>query len=202
MDHESKEAVKTYLKEKKGFILLSHDRDFLDACIDHVLVLNRNSIEVGMMSIICKCKTPSFDEVLRAVLMDDLEESLYLAEFEKYDLLKHFWRMVGEVFGYTDENPTLEKLTLTLFVTYTSKVITEDVPVAWSPFVSFKSGTILTFLDNLMNNTQYSERFDQLSEKVYHTLKAESEFKKMPPEALVYCSIFAGVEKILIFLVG
>ena len=159
---------------------------------------NRNSIEVAMMSIICKCKTPSFEEVLRTVLMDDLEESLYLAELEKYDLLKHFWRMVGEVFGYTDENPTLEKLTLTLFVTYTSKVITEDVPVAWNPFVSFKSGTILTFLDNLMNNTQYSERFDQLSEKVYHSLKAESELKKMPAEALVPCSIFAGVEKILI----
>lgn len=46
LDHESKEAVKNYLKEKKGFILVSHDRDFLDACIDHVLVLNRNSIEV------------------------------------------------------------------------------------------------------------------------------------------------------------
>ncbi len=46
LDYESRETVKAYLKEKKGFILVSHDRDFLDACIDHVLVLNRNSIEV------------------------------------------------------------------------------------------------------------------------------------------------------------
>ena len=32
--------------QKKGFILVSHDRDLLDACTDHVLVLNRQSIEV------------------------------------------------------------------------------------------------------------------------------------------------------------
>ncbi len=46
LDRESREAVKEYLAGKKGFILVSHDRDFLDACIDHVLVLNRRSIEV------------------------------------------------------------------------------------------------------------------------------------------------------------
>lgn len=46
LDKESREIVKKYLVEKKGFILVSHDRDLLDACIDHVLVLNRSSIEV------------------------------------------------------------------------------------------------------------------------------------------------------------
>ena len=46
LDRESRETVKAYLGRKKGFILVSHDRDLLDACIDHVLVLNRSSIEV------------------------------------------------------------------------------------------------------------------------------------------------------------
>lgn len=46
LDMDSREAVKVYLNQKKGFILVSHDRDLLDACIDHVLVLNRHSIEV------------------------------------------------------------------------------------------------------------------------------------------------------------
>lgn len=46
LDQESREIVKDYLKMKKGFILVSHDRDLLDACIDHVLVLNRCSVEV------------------------------------------------------------------------------------------------------------------------------------------------------------
>lgn len=46
LDQESRETVKEYLSGKKGFILVSHDRDLLDACIDHVLVLNRQAIEV------------------------------------------------------------------------------------------------------------------------------------------------------------
>ncbi|MDD6812181.1 MAG: ABC-F type ribosomal protection protein [Lachnospiraceae bacterium] len=46
LDQASREIVKEYLQQKKGFLLVSHDRDLLDACIDHVLVLNRVSIEV------------------------------------------------------------------------------------------------------------------------------------------------------------
>lgn len=46
LDEKSREDVKKYLSSKKGFILVSHDRDLLDACIDHVLVLNRQGIEV------------------------------------------------------------------------------------------------------------------------------------------------------------
>ncbi len=46
LDQGARENVKMYLASKKGFILVSHDRDLLDACIDHVLVLNRKTIEV------------------------------------------------------------------------------------------------------------------------------------------------------------
>ncbi len=46
LDQNSRETVKAYLASKKDFILVSHDRDLLDACIDHILVLNRQTIEV------------------------------------------------------------------------------------------------------------------------------------------------------------
>ena len=46
LDSEARKIVKKYLLGKKGFILVSHDRDLLDAVCDHVLVLNRKTIEV------------------------------------------------------------------------------------------------------------------------------------------------------------
>ena len=46
LDQAARACVKNYLSSKKGFILVSHDRDLLDACTDHCLVLNRCSIEV------------------------------------------------------------------------------------------------------------------------------------------------------------
>jgi len=46
LDVEARELVARYLNSKKGFILVSHDRAFLDSCIDHVLSINKTNIEV------------------------------------------------------------------------------------------------------------------------------------------------------------
>ena len=46
LDTAAREKVSAYLQKKKGFILVSHDRCFLDGCVDHILSLNRNNIEV------------------------------------------------------------------------------------------------------------------------------------------------------------
>lgn len=46
LDKGGRESIRNYLASKKGFILVSHDRDLLDAVADHMLVLNRESIEV------------------------------------------------------------------------------------------------------------------------------------------------------------
>ncbi|MDF2543972.1 MAG: hypothetical protein K0S47_3690 [Herbinix sp.] len=46
LDMEGRETLANYLQTKKGFLLVSHDRSFLDQCIDHVLSINRANIEV------------------------------------------------------------------------------------------------------------------------------------------------------------
>lgn len=46
LDWAARDKVRQYLSSKKSFLLVSHDRDLLDACVDHVLVLNRKTIEV------------------------------------------------------------------------------------------------------------------------------------------------------------
>lgn len=46
LDLAARRAVAKYLKSKSGFILVSHDRDFLDQCVDHILAINRTNIEV------------------------------------------------------------------------------------------------------------------------------------------------------------
>lgn len=46
LDLEGRMSVANYLKRKKGFILVSHDRLFLDHIIDHVLSINKTNIEI------------------------------------------------------------------------------------------------------------------------------------------------------------
>ena len=46
LDQDGRRTVSKYLRTKKGFILVSHDRAFLDGCIDHILSINKENIEI------------------------------------------------------------------------------------------------------------------------------------------------------------
>ena len=46
LDIRGRELVSKYLSSKKGFILLSHDRAFLDGCVDHILSINKSDIQI------------------------------------------------------------------------------------------------------------------------------------------------------------
>ncbi len=46
LDDRARELVAAYLNRKKSFLLVSHDRRFLDDCVDHILSLNRETITV------------------------------------------------------------------------------------------------------------------------------------------------------------
>ncbi|MDR0382291.1 MAG: ABC-F type ribosomal protection protein [Oscillospiraceae bacterium] len=46
LDLHARALVGRYLRQKEGFVLVSHDRAFLDACVDHILALNRTGFEV------------------------------------------------------------------------------------------------------------------------------------------------------------
>ena len=46
LDRQGREAVASYLASKEGFILISHDRAFLDRCTDHTLVITKSGVEL------------------------------------------------------------------------------------------------------------------------------------------------------------
>lgn len=46
LDVEGRKTVGNYLRSKSGFILVSHDRAFLDGCVDHILSINKCNIEI------------------------------------------------------------------------------------------------------------------------------------------------------------
>lgn len=46
LDLQGRELVSRYLNSKRGYILVSHDRAFLDGCVDHILSINKTNIEI------------------------------------------------------------------------------------------------------------------------------------------------------------
>ncbi|MYE80632.1 MAG: ABC-F family ATP-binding cassette domain-containing protein, partial [Gammaproteobacteria bacterium] len=50
LDIAGRERVAEYLHAKPGFLMVSHDRAFLDACVDHVIALNPDTVETRRCS--------------------------------------------------------------------------------------------------------------------------------------------------------
>jgi lincosamide and streptogramin A transport system ATP-binding/permease protein len=46
LDMSARKIVSDYLNSKNGFILVSHDRTFLNNCVDHILSINKTDIEI------------------------------------------------------------------------------------------------------------------------------------------------------------
>ncbi|MDF2544674.1 MAG: drug resistance transporter, family, ATP-binding protein [Herbinix sp.] len=83
LDAEARQRLSNYLKKKKGFLLISHDRSFLDHCIDHLLSINKTNIEI---------QKGNFSSWWRN---KELQDNFELAENEK--LKKDINRLSGSV---------------------------------------------------------------------------------------------------------
>lgn len=46
LDIETRNNLVEYLNKKKGFILVSHDREFLDKVVDHIISINNTNIDI------------------------------------------------------------------------------------------------------------------------------------------------------------
>ena len=186
--------------------VLQHYKKFFDNkarvngfCGLEIETWDASAVQQAMMSVLCRCKVPTFEEILRTVLIDGgLDDNAFLADFEKYDLLSVFWEMADKTFGYLDAKPTLEKLVMTMLVTYCSKVFHDDVPASWRGMVTAKSGNCMAFIDNLMNNQLYSDWYAGAAQRVWVALSAADKLQKLGPDAIADCGVFAGVDDILI----
>ena len=193
IDEKYKPIIEKYIK---FFAAKDRTQKFYSLEIEN---FTKESIEVALMSVLCKARTVNFDEVLRTALTDSaLEENIFLMEFEKYDLISEFWEYCTEHYGYADPKPSLEKLIMTMFVTYAERHLKKELPQAWKRFVSCKSGNIIAFMDNLMNNVLYRERYDELAVHISIVLNVESVLPKVSKELLLDCDSFADVDTILL----
>ena len=160
---------------------------------------NKETIEVGIMSVLSKSKVSNFEEILKIVLTEDvLEDNKYLLEFEKYSIQEVFWKLSEDNLGYMDAKPTLEKLVIAMFVTYTKKYFKEEIPKSWDNFICHKSGNVIAFLDNLKNSFLYRDKYDELSFMVAKKLRAKETLEVFSPEVMIQCDTFSVFDDLII----
>lgn len=98
LDEAGKEAVTAYLQKKKGFIVVSHDRAFLDRVIDHVLSINKKDITVEKGNYTSWKQNKDKKEEFELRTRERLEEEI--AQLERSAKCSRTWANIGNMQSY------------------------------------------------------------------------------------------------------
>ncbi|WP_121614392.1 BREX-1 system phosphatase PglZ type A [Mesobacillus foraminis] len=127
------------------------------------------TIEMGIMSVLCNLKTPDFEEVLKTVLKEGLSDNKnkYMTVIDKYFDINVFWKYVSNVYGYDREDRSLKTLFMHLTVTSLSHSIESSLLSNIESFIADRNkSNALVFIDHWMHHKTDYVIYNELAETV------------------------------------
>ena len=157
------------------------------------------TVDVAVLSVLCRLPYPDFDEVLRVLLMEeDLKNNKYLEAIEKFGRLDVLWKLTDKYYGYSDKEPTLEKLALFMLVTNVAYSLNGETPETWREYVSSRKADCVVFLSNFMNHSLYSAFYDRLANSMEGKLKVHEYIGNWEIEDYINCDTFKAFDEAII----
>lgn len=162
-------------------------------------------IELSIMSVLCNVRTPDFEEVLKAVLMDTLDdnENKYLSLLEKFFDIEVFWNYVSNHYGYEREKKSLKTLFIHLAVTAFSQSVGEENLNGLSDFISNRNKTnAVVFIDHWMHHKTDYMVFDEYAEMAEQEIQLSNIITKLPIEAFKLADTFPYLDRAIIIYIA
>lgn len=136
-------------------------------------VSENKTLELGILATISKIKTLDFEEVVKAVLcegMDEEENSIYI-EMKKYQVDKIFWMYCKLIYGFNLEDKSLRKLFSFIVTTALSSYIREDKLSTLKSYIGNSKPNCIVFIDHWINHKTdsytyicYADEYEQILE--------------------------------------
>ncbi|WP_434643280.1 BREX-1 system phosphatase PglZ type A [Thermoanaerobacterium thermosaccharolyticum] len=157
------------------------------------------TVDVAVLSALCRLPYPDFDECLRVLLMEeDLKNNKYLEAIEKFGDISVFWKLVDKYYGYSDKAPTLERLAVFMLVTNVAYSLNGEIPETWRKYVSSRKADCVVFLSNFMNHSLYSAFYDRLANSMEEKLKVREYIDNWDMEDYINCDTFKAFDEAII----
>lgn len=163
---------------------------------------DRNKIILGILCVLSNEKTFNFDNVVRKTILESItnfsEDNKILDSFKKFNLLDEFWSALANNFSFVDENPTMNKFLVFLILNYSASLFTGDVPSAWTSFLINDKNTSRVFMDNFMNNSNYSDKYDEFADFLENRINVPKQIEDLEVESYINCDSFKIFDKNII----
>lgn len=156
-------------------------------------------IHIAVLSVLTKTKVMDFEEVLKKLIKD------YLDEDEKsYESIKKFgsedelWNLIRKYYGYSFEEKSLERFMATLLITNMNETIKFQLPKQYDSFISKKITNCIVFIDHFMNNVNDSCYYDKMQKVIGDKLKINSLLDKSDSDTFISNDTFEEVDKLIL----
>ncbi|SDT09111.1 TIGR02687 family protein [Paenibacillaceae bacterium GAS479] len=170
-----------------------------------VSAFTEGSIEQVMMSALCSLKTPDFEDVLKVVLMDTLDDSQnkYLELITKYIGLEVFWNAVAERYGYEQNQKSLKTLFIHLTVTALSHAVNEKrLSMVKNYTATRNKSNALVFIDHWMHHKTDYLIYDQYADIAEKEIKLSDIVNQLPIEEFKAADTFSYFDKAIIIYIA
>lgn len=163
---------------------------------------NKNNIILGILCVLSNEKTLNFDNVTRKIILESItnvgENNKILDSFKKFNVLDEFWALVNNNFSFIEENPTINKFLVFLILNYSASLFDGDVPSAWLNFLITDKNNSRVFMDNFMNNSNYSVKYDEFADFLEHRINVSKQIEDLDVESYINCDSFKIFDKNII----
>ncbi|MFZ3131680.1 MAG: BREX-1 system phosphatase PglZ type A [Desulfosporosinus sp.] len=126
------------------------------------------TIHIGVLAALAKRPTPDFEDALRVILINSLQEdeNTVWQNIVKYGVVDGFWNLTEKYYGYFAPEKNLKGLLTFFIINALSSVLNRTLPLEWQGLVSAKRANCVVFLDHFMHHSMDSKIYDKLAEEI------------------------------------
>ncbi len=159
-----------------------------------------NNIILGLLASSIKEKSINMDNIVRKVLSEGLNDSSnkYLDIFKKYDLFDDFWKMINTYYSYNME-PNLNTFFTSLIINYTDLQYSDKFPNTFKKYLVDNDSNIKVFLDNFMNNKNFSDLYDEFEENISKQINLGNHLQNLIVDDYISCNGFSLFDRMIVY---
>ena len=160
-------------------------------------------LQLGMMSVCCRLKTPSFSSLVRSLFMQNLseEENKSWQEICKYPGAESFWEFAKKEYGYSVPSPSIKGLLLTIILTAIKATSKISLLSSWDSYGGGIKNSCQIFIDQWLNHSVDKERYEKISRLISEELNLKDHIKNWHPDEYIEAEAFEIFDRALIIYI-
>jgi uncharacterized protein (TIGR02687 family) len=159
---------------------------------------SEEKIHIGVLSVLTKVKLMSLEEIVKALIKENLDRSNKLYEdVKKFGSVEALWNLIENYYGYSFEEKSLERFMAMLLVTTMNETVKFELPKAYTPFISTKVTNCVVFVNHFMHHGIDSKYYDRMESLTSKKLKITSLLEKRDIDEFINCDVFEEIDLII-----